>query len=149
MIYADTSFFVSLYVPDEKSGVADKFVESINDDRDTDISWSPLNRVEVFNTIRQLAFRKNISAADARTAIHSLERDVKAGFFRHQEADWRNVLRRANDVSSSVAFSKQCRAADLLHVAYALELAVDEFITFDSAQAEIANSAGLKTTHLK
>src|SRR4051812_1525177 len=84
MIYADTSFFVSLRVPDENSEAAYNFANELSDG---DIVWSPLNRVEVFNAIRQLAYQKFISAADARAAIHSCERDVKAGLFRHRETD--------------------------------------------------------------
>jgi predicted nucleic acid-binding protein len=145
MIYADTSFFVSLRIPDEKSQAADDFITK---HPDADIIWSPLNRVESFNTIRQLAYRKAISAADARAAVHRLDRDVKAGYFHHQEADWRNVLRRTDDISQNHGFTLRCRFADLLHVAYAIELAASQFVSCDRDQIELAKAAGLKTTLL-
>jgi predicted nucleic acid-binding protein len=146
MIYADTSFFVSWRIPDANSEAADKFTSSLSDG---DIIWSPLNRVEVFNAIRQLAFRKYVSVADARAAIHSLDRDVKAGFFRHQEADWRDLMRRTNEISENHAMTLPCRFADLLHIAYALELASDHFVTGDGDQCQLAKAVGLKTTLLQ
>ena len=38
------------------------------------------------------------------------------------EADWRDVLRQANDLSIAHSFALAVRSADLLHVAYAVEL---------------------------
>jgi hypothetical protein len=36
-----------------------------------------------------------------------------------------------------------CHSADLLHVAYAKELAADSFISFDNEQIDLANGTGL------
>jgi predicted nucleic acid-binding protein len=84
-----------------------------------------------------------LRAADARRIIHRLETDVRVGYFLHMEADWRDVLRSAYEISAEHAFSFACRSADLLHVAYAKELAADSFVTFDEDQLELAQAAGL------
>jgi predicted nucleic acid-binding protein len=40
---------------------------------------------------------------------------------------------------------KRVRAADLLHVAYAKELAAETFVSFDDDQLALARASGLKT----
>jgi predicted nucleic acid-binding protein len=87
-----------------------------------------------------------LRSTDARRIIHRLETDVRVGYFLHMEADWRDVLRTAYELSAEHAFSYSCRAADLLHVAYAKELAADLFISFDQDQIEFAEAAGLEVS---
>jgi predicted nucleic acid-binding protein len=61
-------------------------------------------------------------------------------------ADWRDVLRTAYEISVEHACARPCRAADLLHVAYAKEFAADSFISFDQDQIELAGAAGLNAS---
>jgi predicted nucleic acid-binding protein len=144
--YADTSFLVALRAPhDTFHRAALDFYELRQDEV---WIWSPWHRVEVFNTIRQLTrhpnARRAITAADARALIHRLEREVSLGYFTHFEADWRDVLRTANEISIASGFSLACRAPDLLHVAYAKDLAAEKFISFDDDQLALAAASGLK-----
>ena len=140
MIYADTSFWVALRMAIEKNHSAAR--SFLIENEDEDFIWSPWNRTETFNTIRQLALDK-ISEGDARQAVASLERDARLGYYVHREADWREVLRAANEISAQHAFAVSCRAADLLHVAYAQELVAEIFVSFDEDQIELAKAAGL------
>ncbi len=141
MIYGDTSFWIALKMAVEKHHEAT--VDFFEENEDKGLVWSPWNRVENFNTIRQLPLQK-ISLAEARQGVVFLERDVRLGYFIHREADWRDVLRAAHDISAEHALSQPSRAADLLHVAYAVELAVETLVTFDDAQFELAKAAGLQ-----
>ena len=102
--------------------------------------------MEVPNSLRQFARddQPALREADARRIIHRLELDVRQGWFLHMEKDWRDVLRAASDISARHAFSVPCRAADLLHVAYARELSADLFISFDDDQVKLAKAVGLK-----
>ena len=102
--------------------------------------------MEVFNSLRQFARgdQPALREADARRIIHRLELDVRQGCFLHLEKDWRDVLRAASDISARHGFSVPCRAADLLHVAYARELSADLFISFDDDQVKLAKAVGLK-----
>jgi len=105
--------------------------------------------VEVFNTIRQLTrhleTRRRLRAPEAKAIIRGLEEDVRIGYFTHMEADWRDVLRTANEISLTCAKSRPCRSADLLHVAYAIELTAQLFVSYDEDQIVLAKAAGLKT----
>jgi len=73
-----------------------------------------------------------------------LEMDVRLGYFAHLEADWRDVLRTANETSIACGVAVPCRAPDLLHVAYANELGAERFISFDDDQLGLAKAVGLK-----
>ncbi len=147
MIYADSSFLVALKVR------RDTFHEeamSFYEHRQDEIwLWSPWQRTEVFNTIRQLTrhpdARRRLLSSEARAMIHRLETDVRSGYFTHMEADWRDVLRCANETSIAHAFDIPCLAPDLLHVAYAKELAAEWMVSFDEDQLKLARAAGLKT----
>jgi predicted nucleic acid-binding protein len=145
-VYPDTSFVVAARVPhDTFFETAVAWTEAHEDDT---WLWSPWHRVEVFNTLRQLTrhphTRRAISSAQAKALIHRLEADVRCEYFLHLEADWRDVLRTAGEISAVNAFDQACAATDLLHVAYAVELGSDLFVTFDDGQLELAKAAGLR-----
>ncbi|SPE56576.1 hypothetical protein SBV1_2450013 [Verrucomicrobia bacterium] len=144
-IYADTSFIVASRVRhDVFHRVALTWFE--RHENETWL-WSPWHRVEVLNTIRQLTRdrddSKPLSVMEAKAIIRRLEADVRRDYLVHMEADWRDVLRAASEISVGNAFDRGCSATDLLHVAYALELASDLFVTFDKEQWKLAGSTGL------
>jgi predicted nucleic acid-binding protein len=145
-IYADTSFVVASRVPQDTF-----YTQAVNwfgANQDEVWLWSPWHRIEVFNTIRQLTrnpdSKRSISVSEAKAMIYRLEADVRCGYFLHLEADWRDVLRAASEISADNGFDRGCRATDVLHVAYAVELVSDLFVSFDDEQLELARNAGLK-----
>jgi predicted nucleic acid-binding protein len=145
MIYADSTFIIACKVREDTfHEQAQDFYEARDQE---EWLWSPWHRIEVFNSIRQLArhpdAKRRLLLADAKATIRRLEEDVRAGYFRHAEADWRNVLRTANEISTAHGFDLPCRSADLLHVAYATELSAQTFVSFDDDQLALANAAGL------
>lgn len=146
MIYADTSFLLAARVRrDTLHAAALGFYQKHQDET---WLWSPWHRVEVFNSIRQLVRHPNAARrlfpSEARALIRGIETDVRLEYFTHLEADWRDVLRSANELSIAHGFELPCRAPDLLHVAYANELAAELFISFDEDQLGLAKAAGLR-----
>lgn len=146
MIYADTSFLLAARLRrDNFHKVALDYYEAQQDEV---WLWSPWHRVEVFNSIRQLVRHpdpaRRLSAAEAKALIYRIETDVRLGYFTHLEPDWRDVLRTANETSIAHGYNLACRAADLLHVAYANELAARVFVSFDGDQLALAKASGLK-----
>jgi len=146
VIYPDTSFLVALKVRH------DTFHETALDvyaTRQAEVwLWSPWHRVEVLNAVRQLTRhpdkKRRLPVPEAKALIHRLETDVRLGYFTHLEADWRDVLRTANEISIACGFDHPCPAADLLHVAYAKELAAEWFLSFDREQVALAKAADLR-----
>lgn len=148
MIYADSSFMVALRVRRDTFHLA---AQDFYEARQEELwLWSPWHRVEVFNSLRQLAQHpeagRRLSLAEVRATLHRIEADVRLGYFTHMEADWRDVLRAANEISIAHGLALRCRAADLLHVAYAKELGAEFLVSFDSAQLALAEATGLIAT---
>ena len=142
-VYPDTTFYVALrFFDDTHHEAATNCFEEHGEDL---FLWTPWHRVEVFNALRKFARgdQPMVRQADARRIIHRLETDVRVGYFQHIEADWRNVLRTACEISGTHGFSVACRSADLLHVAYAQVLGVELFVSFDDDQVALAGAAGL------
>jgi predicted nucleic acid-binding protein len=150
MIYADTSFLVAAHV--RRDNFHKAAIEYYEREQEQIWLWSPWHRIEVYNSIRQLVRhperRRRLSLAEAKALIHRLETDVRLGYLTHLEADWRDVLRTAHEISIAHSFVLACRAPDLLHVAYANELAAEAFVSFDDDQLALASASGLKSVRL-
>lgn len=147
ILYPDTSFIVALRVPHDTWHR--EAMDCFDQQGESTWLWSPWHRVEVFNTIRQLTrhpdARRSLKETEAKALIHRIENDVRCEYFMHVETDWRDVLRSASELSVANAYARSCPAADLLHIAYALELAAEVFVSFDDDQLELAKAAGLRS----
>jgi predicted nucleic acid-binding protein len=139
-IYADTSFFVSLYLSDRHSGEAERRMAS-----KPRIWFAPLHRVEWMHAIAQHVFRKEMSALEARRTQGELARDVGSGLWVKvdlPESVWETCAELARRHGPRLGM----RTLDSLHVAAALELGAKFFWTFDERQARLAAVAGLQTS---
>ena len=99
----------------------------------------------VHTTVRQCAYVGLIQQSDARRILHSIEEDLDDGTLLHQPLDWTGSLRRAEEVAERQAWTKPCRSLDLWHVAAALELKAEAFVTFDNDQFSLARTEGLRS----
>jgi predicted nucleic acid-binding protein len=138
--YADSSFLVSLYRGDANQRAATRFI-AVNAPV---LSFSPLNRVELRNALRNLEARGEITNADRRGAFGQLDVDLKSGLLVHLPVNWTEVFRRADELSEQHATQHGQRTIDLFHVAIALEYGARTFLSFDQRQRRLAKAAGLK-----
>lgn len=141
-VYADTSFFVSLYLPDRHSAEADRVLTA-----KPRVWLTSLHRAEWAHAIAQHVFRKELSPIEARQARGELERDCRGGLWLEvglPESAWDTCVDLANLHGSRLG----CRTLDSLHVAAALELGAKVFWTFDERQAKLAGLAGLQTSSI-
>lgn len=138
-IYADTSFFVSLYLPDRHTSEVERRIGSR-----PSLWMTPLHVAECTHAIEQHVFRKAITRSEADRALQRFHE------FRAQHL-WREAALpdRAFTVCAQLAHRYAARIGvrtlDTLHVASALELKAERFWTFDVRQAKLAVAAGLKT----
>jgi predicted nucleic acid-binding protein len=139
-VYADTSFFVSLYVPDSHSPEAERRMAS-----SPDVWLTPFHVAEWTHAVEQQVFRRLASRNEADQAY--------ARFQQHRESGlWMEVAmpESALDVCAQLARRHAAklglRTLDTLHVASALELKAGHFWTFDRRQKELARAIGLKTS---
>jgi predicted nucleic acid-binding protein len=139
-VYADTSFFVSLYLPDRDSAEAERRMASR-----PRIWFSPLHRAEWMHALSQHVFRKEISAIEARRAQAELQRDLGSRLWLKVDLP-ESVWETCADLARRHGPHLGVRTLDSLHVAAALELAAKTFWTFDDRQAKLAAAAGLRTS---
>jgi len=115
--------------------------------------YLPLHALEVENAARQKAFhqRRSLPSGEReqvtreKTAVLSrLKWMVERGQFVEVAADWENAALRARALSAKHTESTGARSLDLLHIAFALELGCELFLTTDQCQARLARAEGLK-----
>ena len=137
-VYADSSFFVSLYVSDIHTPEVERRLLA------APVLWlTPLHRAEFAHAIEQHVFRGAASRSEADRLIQKFQQHRSQGLW--MEAA---VPEHAFEVCAQLARQHAARLGtrtlDSLHVASALELRADEFWTFDERQKKLARSAGLR-----
>jgi predicted nucleic acid-binding protein len=136
-VYADTSFFVSIYVEDRHSPAAQKLLSS------HPLIWfTPLHSAEWTHAIAQQVFYRKMSLSEARRIYSDLEKDRVAGLWvETQLPDM--VFDLCADIARRHGPRLGVRTLDSLHVACAVRLKAQQFWTFDSRQAKLATAEGL------
>jgi predicted nucleic acid-binding protein len=124
-IYADSSFIVSLYLPDEHTPKVERLMRE-----------NPRLFLQIF--------QRRISAAESDGLYKLFEKDRRAGAWL-EAAVPETAFDLAVDLARQHASEIACRTLDTLHVATALELHADDFWTFDQRQAKLAKAVGLES----
>jgi len=140
VIYPDTSFLVSIYVDEEQTALAHRYLNGIT----ASVPFTPFHRLEVRTALRLRVFRNELTPAYLQTAFRQIDEDLSDGILRHTPLVWADVLREAERLAEAHLTEVGVRSGDLLHVASAVVLGANEFLTFDRRQTELARRAGLK-----
>ncbi len=139
-VYADSSFFVSIYVEDAHSKAAERLLRS-----GVRVWFTPLHYAEYVHAVSQQVFYKNLTTADAEKACRDLETDRASALWLEVEMPV-NVFDVCAELARKYGPKFGVRTLDSLHVACALELKAQRFWTFDERQAKLAKAEGLKTS---
>jgi predicted nucleic acid-binding protein len=137
--YADTSLLVSLYTKDSKSAEASKLFRGWEDL----VVVTPFGEAEFVNSIELRVFRKEISSTQAENSLRDFQRDLNVGSFLASRPVPPDAYERAQLLSRRYTRQIGVRGMDVIHVAIALELNAETFLTFDKNQANLAKRAGL------
>jgi predicted nucleic acid-binding protein len=116
------------------------------------VFFLPLHALEVANAIRQrVSHRRHTTPASERAAIKR-ERDASLALPK-KFIDRRAFIEIVSDMDSAIEAARGlserhterlgCRGFDLLHVALALELECEAFLTSDRIQGALARAEGL------
>lgn len=108
------------------------------------LPFTPWHRLEARNAIRLAVFHKLIDLPQSKTQLKQMDADLHdETLLVHTPLDWVAVLREAEKLGAAHAQDFGCRSGDLFHVAAAMELGFDLFLTFDDQQKRLAKAAGL------
>jgi predicted nucleic acid-binding protein len=148
--YADTSFLVKLLANEPGTEAAIDLYRGLGRPQ---VFFLPIHALEVANAIRQRAFhQRRTLPATKREAIRGerelslamLEKFIARGIFLEVSADMKSALEIARTLSERHTERIGCRSFDLLHVALALELESEAFLTADRVQGKLALAEGLE-----
>lgn len=153
-VYADTSFLVKLLSSEADSKVATAQYRKLGLPR---LFFLPLHGLEVRNAIFQRAFhqRSTLSSGERQevtrerdTALARLEHYISRRALVEVALDMDLPFSRAAELSLVHTERIGTRAIDLLHVACALTLESELFLTTDARQARLARAEKLKVVSL-
>lgn len=136
MIVADTSFLFSLYGDDAHSP---KAIAWLKKQRQV-VTITSLTEFELANAFRFASFRKVIPEDEALLSWHHYLEDRTAGRINIQPANLAKIMVTAGKLSEQFTSKSGHRSFDILHVAGAIELEADIFLTFDRNQRTLAKS---------
>lgn len=148
--YADTSFLVKLL--SSEHGAAGAIAEYRRLQRPR-LFFLPLHALELENAIRHRAFheRRIRPAAermritrDRDRALGRISHFIRRGALEEVALDMDSAFDRARELSAAYTDRLGARAIDLLHVACALLLESEIFLTFDERQCELAKAENLR-----
>ena len=152
--YADSSFILRLVTGEADSPQAVAEYRRLDSPK---LFYLPLHELEVRNAILQRAFHQRRTVASSQRQHVARERDAALARLDHLIArralldvtlDTDAAISRAATLSKAHTERLGARAIDLLHVASALTLGCELFLTTDALQAQLAKAAGLKVASL-
>lgn len=145
-VYPDTSFLCSLY---RKQVTSPQAIECQGNLLHP-LPVSSLLLLEFRQSVRFhiRLFRKDRSKGFPKTEgtamLRAIQSDLANDVFQMVSPDWADVHRIAEELSAKHTESGGHRFADVLHVATALHLGAETFLTFDSNQKLLAEAEGME-----
>jgi predicted nucleic acid-binding protein len=144
--FADTFFLHPVYRPQDKSSRADAIIEEMG----TMPIVSGLMLFEFRQSVRlQMRLHRNdktkgFSKPEGTRMLRDLQRDISRELLIPSPVDWPDVHQTAERLSATHTTEHGHRFADILHVATALHLGCERFLTFDENQSRLAEAEGME-----
>ena len=144
MVYVDTSIIVKLYIKEKYSRNASNWLKKNNEA----IPLTSFHELEFTNAIHLKLFRTETTPQAIRQIMARIEEHEKKGIYYRPPLDWSAVFIHAIDLSKKHSANLGSRALDIIHVASALSIHADKFLTLDDRQSQLAALAGLKIVNI-
>lgn len=137
--YADTGLLCSLYAPDAhtRRAVARMRRQALP------LPFTWLHQLEFRNALRLRVFRGEITSGQRDASLNAMLADLSGGVLAAAAPPLAEVMTEAERLSALHSEALGTRSLDILHVASAVVLGLEEFLTFDHRQASLAKAAGL------
>lgn len=144
--FPDTSFLCSLYRTQRHSPKVDAFLGT----HPAPLPVSSLLLLEFRQSTRfqsrlhRQDHTKGFPESEGQAMLRALQADLYSGIFAVVPVDWQEVHHLAEMLSAKHTGANGHRLVDILHVATALSLGADEFLTFDTQQKALALAEGMQ-----
>ena len=140
--FPDTSFLCSVYQEQPFSSEADELFSVTP--RPLAVSSFLLLEFRRQVYLRSKDKNKGFARVEGEAMLRDLRADLSAGVLAAVPVDWTEVHNLAEMPSAKHTEPAGHRLADILHVATALHLGAEIFLTFDANQRKIARAEGMK-----
>jgi len=140
MLYVDTSVIVKLYVKEKHSSSFSNWLKKNNEA----IPLTVFHELEFNNAINLKEFRGEITTDEIRLIMAKFAEHENRGVFYRPKINWTDTFKYAVNLSKEHTKKTGSRSLDILHVASALLIKADKFLTFDERQSRLAFHAGIK-----
>ena len=137
--YVDTSVLVKSYVFESRSEEAVELLDRLK----APVPLSPLLRLEFTNALHLKRFREELTDSELERFLQAFEEDIQTGIVRPSRLDSASVFATGVDLSRRWSAGLGSRCLDILHVATAVDLELEIFVTFDQRQGALAREVGL------
>jgi predicted nucleic acid-binding protein len=144
--YPDASFLCSLYRLQRNSYEAVTYHKSMP----SRLCVSSFLLLEFRQSIRfqmrlfALDRSKGFAKTEGMAMLRALQSDLSQGVFEMTAPDWADVHRIADMLSEKHTEENGHRMTDILHVATAIHLGSEVFLTFDGNQKRLAEASGME-----
>jgi predicted nucleic acid-binding protein len=140
--YADTGFVVSLYKAETTSASAAGVMGRLQ----APVWLSQLGELELRNAFHLAVFRGEFDLAAAALKWRLFQDDFQNGVFAVRSIRAAVLFEGAADLADRHSARLGTRSLDLMHVAAALHLKADEFLSFDERQRKVARAEGMQVS---
>jgi len=144
MVYVDSSVIVKLYIREELSREASNWIKTNNEA----IPLTRFHELELINAIQLKRFRSEVTEDETLVITTRFKEHENKGIFYRPQLDWSEIFNCAVDLSKKHTATSGARSLDILHVASALSIKAEKFLTVDGRQTEVAKLAGLKIVEM-
>lgn len=138
-VCADTSFLFSVYNNNEHTAKAMRVLRALA----KPICISVIGEFELGSALRFSEFSKEVPKGSAKIYLEEFREDLIYGRLVREAVDLDTVFLRATELSSRYVIGMGVRSYDMLHVASALVMGAEQFLTFDRVQQKLAVAEGL------
>ncbi|MBW1790346.1 MAG: type II toxin-antitoxin system VapC family toxin [Deltaproteobacteria bacterium] len=139
MLYIDTSVIVKLYIKEECSFEVSHWIRRNNEA----IPLTRFHELEFKNAVYLKQFRTEMTNEQVLLVLSKFDDHQKRGVYYRPQINWTDTINFALDLSQSHTKTTGSRSLDILHVASALAIKANRFLTLDKRQSALAGLAGL------
>jgi len=139
VLYVDTSVLVKLYIKEEYSLEVSHWIRRNNEA----IPLTRFHELEFTNAIYLKQFRTEMTNEQALLVLSKFDEHQRRGVYYRPQINWTDAINFALDLSQNHTKTTGSRSLDILHVASALAIKANRFLTLDKRQSALAGLAGL------